>query len=224
MSRNSKETITCPKCNTKGDFTVWGSLNVNLDPKMKEKVLDYSIFKYTCPNCGETFNIQYDFLYHDMNRKYMIQMVTEEERMEEVVNNFVEVKKTMKKEFAKENFDEKVRVVLGPNELKEKILIFDNNLDDRAIEKVKTVILSSLCVNANNEDKTPNKALFDIGNNGKMFFAIFYENEYLGTVNFEEELYNKINEALEKENDNLYIVDQYYAIQSLGLEKLANND
>ena len=73
--RNVK--ITCPDCNTEGPYTIWDSVNVDLDPEMKSKVMDGSLFEWTCPNCGKTFNAPYSFLYHDMTNNFMVQFDAE---------------------------------------------------------------------------------------------------------------------------------------------------
>lgn len=39
---------------------------------MREKVLRGELFRWTCPNCGETFTVPYATLYHDMKRKFMV--------------------------------------------------------------------------------------------------------------------------------------------------------
>ena len=59
MSRHHIEKVTCPSCHHEGDFELWDSINTALDPEMKEKVLNKSIFLYTCPSCGETFRLNY---------------------------------------------------------------------------------------------------------------------------------------------------------------------
>ena len=66
MSRHHMEKLTCPSCHHEGDFELWDSINTALDPEMKEKVLNQSIFLYTCPSCGETFRLNYSTLYHQM--------------------------------------------------------------------------------------------------------------------------------------------------------------
>ena len=68
--RNVK--ITCPACNTEGSFTVWDSVNVDLDPELKSKVMDGSLFAWECPNCKKIFNAPYSFLYHDMTHNFMV--------------------------------------------------------------------------------------------------------------------------------------------------------
>ncbi len=55
MSKISKRPIPCPSCGHTGEFTFWDSVNVDLDPEMREKVLRGELFRWTCPNCGETF-------------------------------------------------------------------------------------------------------------------------------------------------------------------------
>ena len=79
MSRHHMEKLTCPSCHHDGDFEVWDSINTVLDPEMKEKVLNQSIFLYTCPNCGETFRLNYPTLYHQMEDLVMIYLVPESE-------------------------------------------------------------------------------------------------------------------------------------------------
>ena len=69
--RNIK--INCPDCNTEGPYTVWDSVNVDLDPELKSKVIDGSLFTWVCPNCKKSFNAPYSFLYHDMTHNFMVQ-------------------------------------------------------------------------------------------------------------------------------------------------------
>ena len=73
--RNIK--ITCPACNKEGEYTVWDSVNVDLDPELKSKVMDGSLFTWACPNCKKSFNAPYSFLYHDMTHNFMVQFDAE---------------------------------------------------------------------------------------------------------------------------------------------------
>ena len=79
MSRHHIEKVTCPSCHHEEDFELWDSINTALDPEMKEKVLNQSIFLYTCPSCGETFRLNYSTLYHQMEDLVMIYLVPESE-------------------------------------------------------------------------------------------------------------------------------------------------
>ena len=79
MSKHHIEKVTCPSCHHEGDFELWDSINTALNPEMKEKVLNQSIFLYTCPSCGETFRLNYPTLYHQMEDLIMIYLVSESE-------------------------------------------------------------------------------------------------------------------------------------------------
>ena len=46
MSKHHIEKVTCPSCHHEGDFEVWDSINTVLDPAMKEKVLNQSIWEH----------------------------------------------------------------------------------------------------------------------------------------------------------------------------------
>ena len=72
MSKISKHQIPCPACGHTGEFIRWDSINVDLDPDMRDKAKNGSIFTWTCPNCGKTFTVPYTTLYHDMKRQLMI--------------------------------------------------------------------------------------------------------------------------------------------------------
>jgi len=67
MSSFRNVTITCPDCGAEGEYTIWNSVNVTINPELKYKIMYGSIFNWTCPKCGKIFNVPYPFLYHDMN-------------------------------------------------------------------------------------------------------------------------------------------------------------
>lgn len=39
MSRYHKEQIECPHCHHKGEFDLWESVNVDLDPELRRQIL-----------------------------------------------------------------------------------------------------------------------------------------------------------------------------------------
>lgn len=72
MSSFTEEKIECPNCHKESSFTIFQSVNVDLHPNLKAKVFDGSLFKWTCPGCGNTYNVHYPFLYHDMTNNFMV--------------------------------------------------------------------------------------------------------------------------------------------------------
>ena len=72
MTKISSQPITCSKCHHEGVFRMYETVNVTLDKSLRERVFSDDLFKWTCPECGETFTIVYPFLYHDMDNGFMI--------------------------------------------------------------------------------------------------------------------------------------------------------
>ncbi len=134
MSKFHCEEIVCPKCSHKGKFTVWDSINVDVNPETREKVKTEKLFKYICENCNEDFNIEYKTLYHDCNNRFMIWYLPEkcEDAMKEIIEINIPIK-------------EKLRIVKNNKyNLIEKIKIFEDRLDDIIIEFMKSIIFYNL--------------------------------------------------------------------------------
>ena len=179
MSRHHIEKVTCPSCHHEGDFELWDSINTALDPEMKEKVLNKSIFLYTCPSCGETFRLNYPTLYHQMEDLIMIYLVSESE-----------VEKTYEM-FYGENalFDFRTekylsRIVTSPNQLVEKIQIFDAGKDDRIMELVKLLATDSLL--ENNPDEEFDELRFAVDDDGTNILVIINKGETTGAVDIDD--------------------------------------
>ena len=78
MSKERRETVTCPECGNVQNFIVWQSLNGDLDSEAKQQLLDGTLFRFVCNKCGYTSHVDYNLLYHDMTHKAMIYYVKEE--------------------------------------------------------------------------------------------------------------------------------------------------
>ncbi len=90
---------------------MWNSINVTLDPKMKEKVMDGSLFLWTCSKCGTTFRVPYPFLYHDMEHRFMVEFFPEKNSLVALAE-FIRVKEN--------NLDMKVINVIALKCMKER--------------------------------------------------------------------------------------------------------
>jgi hypothetical protein len=65
--------LECPACGNKQQVKVWSSVNITLNPELKEKVMNYEINQFNCDACANTAFINTPLLYHDMDRKYCVQ-------------------------------------------------------------------------------------------------------------------------------------------------------
>ena len=59
------DAIICPNCNHEQELHVTPTVNVTVDPDMKEKVLSGELFLFTCENCGFSGYAGFPFIYED---------------------------------------------------------------------------------------------------------------------------------------------------------------
>ena len=133
MTKSREIEVTCPRCQKPSSYEIWDSVNVTITPELREKVLMGELFAFKCKSCGQESNLFYPFLYHDMEHRFWIQIVINPEDDFEYAPNLLPVAyQTMK--------DYRSRLVSHLNDVKEKILIFEDSLDDRAVEIVKLLL------------------------------------------------------------------------------------
>ncbi len=147
MSQKQTTKITCPKCSKEHDFQIWSSINVTLEPNMKEEVLSRKAFTFECPDCKERTLYTYDFLYHDMEQKIMIYHVTSNEALVQAMEGFAQMTNVGVDDGilnGPEVEGYRKRIVRSLNDLREKIFIFDAGLDDRVVEIFKVFCIIQL--------------------------------------------------------------------------------
>lgn len=189
MSRTNEETIKCPKCGKESKFVMWSSINTVLDPEMKKKVLTGEIF-------------------------IMIYYVQDEEDYESACNMF-------SGEDMPEIFEDLMaekylyRIVTSPGELREKIIIFDNGLDDRVIEIAKIFYIGQ----AKEQGIKVKHIFFDVSSEDKYMFIIFDENGETKIASIEKELLEKIREEVLKDSPDIredrFDIDENWALEKM---------
>ena len=132
MSQHHIQKIVCPKCAAQGEMTIWDSINVQLNPELKDKVMDESLFTWTCPSCGHQVYITFGTLYHDLAGQFMLFF---DHKAED--NDLSEDAFPDNEAFAQFNKNYRLRYVHGIHALKEKIFIFDEGLSDVMVELLK---------------------------------------------------------------------------------------
>lgn len=181
MSKSRYNKITCPKCNTEGNYLVWHSINVDIDPDTREKVKNRTLFEYICPNCGEAFEVEYNTLYHDCMNRFMIYYFSkvDDEEIKAIEKN-EKLNRLLK--------DYKLRIVFSKNDLIEKITLFEQNMDDIVIEMIKNIIFSEL-----SEEKVENLlGIYFVEKNCEQFiFELVYKNGF-ENARVPEHVYNDI--------------------------------
>jgi len=194
MSKYQTVQITCPECETVFDVKKWDSVNVQINPEEKERMLSGDFFNHQCPECATISCILFTCLYHDMSSQLMVYLIPLEPGKDpsEALGMIENVSQLLDDPsadllFFKDGY--KHRVVFHREDLMEKIKINDEGLDDRVIEVLKLIMLHQL-----GEDVAPAKIeyfLFDTIT-GKREFTIFLDSGDIGQVDFPQDAYDKI--------------------------------
>ena len=209
MSIERKETITCPECGQEQDFTVWQTLNGDIDSEAKKQLLEGTLFQFKCAHCGYESDVNYPMLYHDMQNKVMIYF-TDEDSVEEALETMTNAEK--QKDLAMPGY--RKRIVTDQNVLREKAIIFDQELDDRVIEIIKLFYYSKV------SEQVPEAnihAVYFFIANGK-FILEFVGDKPLSTevpVSMYEDIKRDFAEQLKAEGDADAVIDIYWASEFL---------
>lgn len=139
MAEVAKQKILCPTCKKAIEIGIWDSIEMPYDIEQKEKVLKNTFFKVYCDDCNKIFPIGYKCKYNDMEQKYLIWLAPkyDDADKQEIANYNNQLKTDKRLQLAQGGY--KYRIVRNDNELREKVLIFDEGLDDRYIETLKMV-------------------------------------------------------------------------------------
>lgn len=138
MSKCTTNEVPCPECGNTQNFVTWQNIIADLDPQLKEKVLNGELFVFTCEKCGKKFPISYPCLYHDMEKHLMVYLTTDANAVEEMNKILFNSPETFEIQVRQGYI---YRAVSTVNEMAEKIMIHDMKLDDRVIEIIKMLIL-----------------------------------------------------------------------------------
>ena len=156
MSTEIVKEIICPQCGEPQKYRIFSSINAQENPNLKESVLDETLFDWRCRRCNYFAAMAYPFLYIDNQARYAVCAAPggsgSTVEPTEAIRGYVK------------------RRVKNLAELKEKLLIFDNKLDDVAVELVKNALCTII---RRNYDNARLHAYFSKLKGEKLEFAIF---------------------------------------------------
>ncbi len=134
MSTQITKEIFCPGCGAPVSTQMYPAVRAEEDTELRGKILSETFFDWSCPECGYSARFLYPCLYSDRNHGFMVYLLPEGSpegpvELGDALSSLAQVKK---------------RIVSTDVELREKIMIFEENLDDRAVELVKYAIADVL--------------------------------------------------------------------------------
>lgn len=125
--------MSCPTCGKKHKVDFWPSISVLQNKKVKEKVLDASLFQLKCKRCKETTKLEYSCFYLDEAKKIIVCSIVKDEWQ----NAYDKIRPYEGKGY-------KIRFVTSNVKLHEKIKIFECGLRDTTIECLKSQLAMQL--------------------------------------------------------------------------------
>lgn len=131
----------CSHCGKDLHFKLYPIFNLqNLNEEEFNDLFELKLFKVECEHCKKTTVVQYDTIVVDMFKKYIVYVYTSDdvhsfkETTSEIIDKIFKSTANSAEAFKEiKNF----RIVTNLNDMLEKMLIFDYDLDDRIIECVK---------------------------------------------------------------------------------------
>ena len=136
MSLPRKVNVTCPECKKAFQTTVFDSINTDYSPNIAESIISGELFDVKCPHCGNIAHLEYDVLYHDIERGAMIWLL--HPQTDSYEGTITEIRATKTRGY------KTTRIVSDVNELREKVACLEAGVDDCVIELCKVFIEAQL--------------------------------------------------------------------------------
>ena len=156
MSLSKIETIKCYNCKNEFDIEIYDSINSNLNPDLKKRIINDTLPRFKCPTCKKFNTVYYPFLYHDMQNKYMIKydnIINVLDFEEEVENN--EFKNTFMSDY--EYFG-----ALSFEDLRTIIISKENNLNPKIVQLIRKFLIKDINYRIENKEIESIKECLDV--------------------------------------------------------------
>ncbi len=130
----------CPVCLNEEELTIWDVIDASTDPDLKEKLLRKTLQSLECRNCGHSTLIAAPLIYRDPHRHILIEC-RPELGPDDLMARALDLRQagpTLWPLTAEEKPFR--RLVFSINDLIEKILACEQDIDDRALEIVKAAV------------------------------------------------------------------------------------
>lgn len=205
MSMQRKETVVCSKCGKEMDLILWESLSDDINPEAKQQLLDGTLFRFTCSNCGEECKVDYEMVYQDTAHEAIVCYVDESD-----VEETQKMMDDTEKRLGFEASEYRNRIVTSQNALREKAFIFEYGLDDRVIEIIKFVYFSKA------REQFPDANITDVFflvENGKYILSFISDRPLNSEISVDlyDDVKGRFAERLAAEANKERIVDMKWA-------------
>lgn len=131
--------VECPKCKQPGFVDAWPRITSTVDTQAMELLEAGKLFEYACPVCSTKVAMAYDCLLHDVEHKALLLYSTDKNALQTGPRRLI-VERDKLHSNGVDIDDYQLRVALTTFEFCEKVRIWNDGYDDRAIELMKVAI------------------------------------------------------------------------------------
>jgi hypothetical protein len=134
-------TVRCP-CGNRLEVQLADSVNVKRQPEARQRILSGELHRAACSACGQTMTVEKPFYYTDFDRNVLFKVLPTSER-----HTWKQASTDLDKAsgFIPADLSDAgartLRVLFGMDELREKIVAQDANIDDRLLELLKVLVV-----------------------------------------------------------------------------------
>lgn len=217
MATRRMVNVNCPHCSKESSFTMWQNIDSVEDPMLKQQIIDGTILDFKCPYCDYSVALHYDLLVNLRDDGVMLHMIANPEDAAKLPGLIEEQEKMLPVEAQAAARLYVQRIVPDLATLREKILIFDADLDDRVIELMKVVYSGQFAAQRGFE---PAHVFFDVNEKGERVFELYSDDDILATAPVDKDLYNSLQHAPKRKlkairKDRVYFVNKEWALKSV---------
>ncbi|RMI73759.1 CpXC domain-containing protein [Streptococcus iniae] len=196
--------LNCPKCGEKNPHQRHNIIDIGLEPELTKQIIDWEFFKFSCQNCTHEQFVTYPTLYLEVEKKVAIHYIP-------YLDEAVLTRQQSKLKIMSLNLSEfQCRVVHDLESFVEKIQIFTDKLDDRAIELMKFT----------NSPKEENDIQFTYEHQvftkvGPLNYQFMFVNnrEVVASLDFSEDQYQYFLTEVEDVETKELFINEYWAVE-----------
>lgn len=218
MSMQEHVATSCPQCNKPAHGDRWATVNVTLNPELREDVLTGKIRTAQCPFCATRFVVNHHFLYHDMERRFIISyQPTESGRSQPIPSAPLALMGALLSHY-------RLRFVTSWNQLREKIAIFEALLQDYPVEVIKLLLGSEIF----DTPKFGNDAIYflerqtDASGAIELVFQVFEGKKYLTDARSPLVAYQTLARGAEKQFGSPHGLGEWITVNQASLYNSPN--
>lgn len=216
MGEIIKEKLACPSCNTEIEVEMRPRLEMPYDQEFKQQIMDGMFFRNKCPGCGRLIPAIYNFEYNDLESRYLIWVLPRigEEEKKRIIDFNQLLQTDNRLRLAQGGY--RYRLVMTDMELREKVLIFDEGLDDRFIEAMKVIYVPVIMEKVGNDCKVVG-IFFDKSATGEYQWLVVFDKMKPTIFTLDMKMYEDMKEKLwdaaeaNYQNDCMIMIEAHWA-------------